>query len=250
VRVWDKAEVGITGSLGQGVEKLEIEGSGDRLAVRVKYPRNRGGDRSEPTTLLLNVPTLASLDIDSVSADVDVLGTAGRELDIESVSGTVVAIGAPNEADIESVSGDLRLTLNSADVSAQSVSGDVYLQGRLGGEVGVETVSGNINVDSKDQGMREMSSNSVSGDASIRGNLAAGGTLSAESVSGDITIAMPRSLSAHVVGESFSGTLRAPGAQINRTKYGPGSDFEHRYGSGSGEIHIETFSGDAELQFH
>lgn len=250
VRVWDKPQVGITGSLGNGVEKLVIEDEGDRLVVRVQYPRRNGnwnGDRSEPTTLLLNVPRLASLDIEAVSADVDVSGTAGKELDIESVSGSVVAIGAPGEADIESVSGDLQLTLNSADVSASTVSGDVNLKGRLGGEVNVETVSGNIDVDSRDQRLRELSSNSVSGDAHIRGNLADGGKLSAESVSGDITIAMPRSLSAHVVGESFSGSLNAPGARINKTKYGPGSDFDHRYGSGSAEIRIETFSGDAEL---
>jgi hypothetical protein len=50
-----------------------------------------------------------------------------------------------------------------------------------------------------------------------------------------------------VSGESFSGDLDAPGADIERPKYGPGSSFEHRYGSGNGEIRIETFSGDAEL---
>ena len=253
VRVWDKSEVGITGSLGNGVEKLIVEGGGDNLVVRVKYPeRNHGwgSDRSEPTTLLLNVPTLASLDISSVSADIDVSGTAGRELDIDTVSGDVVAIGAPSEADVESVSGDVRLTLNSPDVSAQSVSGEVTLLGRLGGEVDIETVSGSIHVDSKDQRLRKLSSNSVSGDATIRGNLADGGKLGAESVSGNITVTMPRTLSARVTGESFSGNLEAPGAEIIKTKYGPGSNFEHRYGTGNGEIRIETFSGNGELKFN
>ena len=59
---------------------------------------------------------------------------------------------------------------------------------------------------------------------------------------------MPRDLSANVRGESFSGDLTAPGAQVIRPKHGPGSSFEHRYGSGDGDITIESFSGDATLQ--
>ena len=46
----------------------------------------------------------------------------------------------------------------------------------------------------------------------------------------------------------FSGDLRAPGAEIVKPKYGPGSSFEHRYGSGSGDISIESFSGNVDLK--
>jgi hypothetical protein len=41
VRAWDRPEVKIEGSLGKGVEKLEIDGDREHLVVRVKYP-NRG----------------------------------------------------------------------------------------------------------------------------------------------------------------------------------------------------------------
>lgn len=246
VRTWDKAEVHIGGSLGDGVERFSIEGSGDRLEIEVKYPNNSRD--SEPTTLLVKMPTLASLSIDGVAVDIDVAGTAGRELEIDSVSGDIVVVGAPGTADIQSVSGQLRLNLNSANVDIESVSGDITLRGRLSGDVDVETVSGNIDIDSRAERARRIDTSSVSGDAAINAGLADGGKVSAESVSGDIRVTLPKSLSARVSGESFSGSLRAPQAQIDKPKYGPGSSFEHTYGQGRGEVRLETFSGDAELR--
>jgi DUF4097 and DUF4098 domain-containing protein YvlB len=245
VRTWDKPQVHVGGSLGRGVERLEIEGDGDNLEIKVRYPRNSNG--VEPTHLVVDVPTLASLDIDGVAADISVTGTAGRSLDIDSVSGKVTAVGAPRSADIESVSGDLVLTLNSSDVDVQTVSGDITLRGRLDGEVKSETVSGNLGVDSRNERVHRVTSSTVSGNATLQVGLADGGSVKAESVSGDIKVIAPRSLSANVTGESFSGHLRAPGAKIEKPEFGPGSNFEQRYGSGNGEIHMETFSGSAEL---
>lgn len=255
VRAWDRNEVKIEGTLGQGVEKLEIVGDADHLSVKVKYPKSgglgffSGSDKSEPSQLRLMVPLQADLEIDSVSADVDVSGIAAGELMIDSVSGDVSVVGAPREASIDSVSGDLRLILNSNKVSTESVSGDVDLRGRLGGEVLVESVSGDIEVSGHQSSVRKLNGNTVSGDIRIGTGLASGGRIGLESVSGNITLQMPAGLSAQVRGESFSGDLSAPGVQINRPKHGPGSSFEHRFGNGDGEIRLESFSGDASLQF-
>lgn len=46
----------------------------------------------------------------------------------------------------------------------------------------------------------------------------------------------------------MSGPLAVPGATINRSGHGPGSDFQQTYGGGSAEITFETFSGDATLE--
>lgn len=255
VQAWNRPEVRIQGSLGKGVEKLEVTGDRNQLAVRVKYPRGglgrgflSGSDRSEPTDLRLMVPLRASLEIDAVSADVDVSGVASGSLSIDSVSGDVTVAAAPGEASVESVSGDLRLTLNSDQVSAQSVSGDINLAGRLTGEVQVESVSGDIVVDTLSSQIRRYIGETVSGDMRIDTALVSGGRISLQSVSGDVDLYLPETLSANVHGESFSGSLSAPGATILRPRHGPGSSFEHRYGSGDGEISIETFSGDAKLR--
>lgn len=254
VRVWDRPEVKIEGSLGEGVERLEIEGDRTHLNVRVKYP-NRGGvnlfgssDKSEPTDLRLMVPLRADLDIDVVSADVNVEGVASGELSIDAVSGDVTVAGAPREAEFDSVSGDLMLTINSNRVSAETVSGDLTLRGRLDGEVDVETVSGRIDVGTLNTRVQRLAGSTVSGDIRINTALANNGRISLETVSGDLDLTLPRNLSANVRGESFSGELSAPGAQIIRPKHGPGASFEHRYGNGDGSVTIETFSGDATLR--
>ena len=246
VRAWDRPEVKITGSLGAGVEKLSVEGDRGALHIEVKYP-NRSNN-TEPTVLVVQVPLQADLEISTVSANIDVHGVAPRELSLESVSGDIVANGAPRRAAVESVSGDVVLTFNSGDVEASAVSGDLTLNGRLNGEVSVETVSGNMRVDSRGERLRRLSASTVSGDAELKAALAPDGEISMESVSGDLTLIAPRDLSAKVSGESFSGDLNAPGAKIEREEFGPGSSFHTRYGAGKGEVRIETFSGDATLR--
>ena len=250
IRPWNRNEVHVGGSLGEGVERLIVEGSGDHLVVRVQNPKEFGtwrGDRTSPTNLELQVPLQASLDVSSVSADIDIDGVAPEALSVDSVSGAIVIAGAPGTADINSVSGDQTLTLNSRDVKVQSVSGDVTLRGRLGGDVHGETVSGQLSIDSNGSAVRQLSTNSVSGDTSVRVSLNDGAELKAESVSGDIRLRLPKSVSAHVSAESFSGDLSAPGAKVDKEEYGPGSSLEQRYGSGAAEIHLQTFSGDADV---
>lgn len=246
VRAWDRQEVKVTGTLGDGVEKFSLEGDRGNLRIEVKYPSRSG--KTEPTVLIVQVPTLADLEIETVSADIDVHGIASRELSLESVSGDITANGAPREARVESVSGDVRLVLNSGDVSVDTVSGELSLQGRLNGEVSMESVSGNLRLDNLGERLRKLSAGTVSGDMDLKLGLQDGGEIRTESVSGDLLLRLPRDLSAEVSGESFSGDLSAPGARIQREEFGPGSSFQTRYGAGKGDVRIETFSGDATLR--
>ncbi|KRG70139.1 DUF4097 family beta strand repeat-containing protein [Pseudoxanthomonas dokdonensis] len=249
VTAWDRNEVKISGTLGQGVEKLSVEGSPEHLEIRVVYPRGSGwgGSHGGPTDLKLMVPLRAELDVESVSADVDVTGVAPRQISIESVSGAITAIGAPQRADLQSVSGDISATLNSRDVDLQTVSGRLDLRGRLSGDVSAETVSGDINVAVNGEQVTDLSTNTVSGDAEVHTDLASKGEIHMESVSGNLLLVVPRTLSARVSGESFSGDLKAPGVTIKKER-GPGSSFSTRYGAADGEVTLETFSGDAELR--
>lgn len=247
VRTWDREEVRITGSLGDGVERLEIGDGGRELSVHVRYPRNSRD--SEPTSLVLQVPRRASVEVDSVAAHVDVQGVAGRELEIESVSGRVIAVGAPDEANIESVSGDLRLNLNSRDVEVDTVSGNIMLRGRLSGKVSAESMSGNVDIDTRGEALARLESSTVSGDATLRAAIANGGRFSFESVSGDVRMTLPAASSARVEARTYSGDISAPGGDVNRKRLGPGASLEHVFGSGSGSISVETFSGDVSLRF-
>ena len=103
VRGWERNEVQVTGTLGKGVEKLDIDGSGPQVSIEVRYPKNNGwgGEKTGPTDLVVMVPLRADLDVESVAADVHVTGLASSEMSISTVSGSVVAAAAPRKADVE-----------------------------------------------------------------------------------------------------------------------------------------------------
>lgn len=246
VRAWDRQEVKVTGSLGAGVEKFSFDGDRNAVRIEVKYPSR--ANKTEPTVLIVQMPLLADLEVETVAANIDVQGVASGELSLESVSGDIIARGAPKRAKIEAVSGDLNLALNSRDVEVDTVSGELVLQGRFNGEVSAETVSGNLRIDSRGERVRKLDASTVSGDMDLRLGLADDGEVRLESVSGDLLLTLPRDLSAQVSGETFSGDLDAPNAKIQREEFGPGSSFNARYGAGKGQVHMETFSGDATLR--
>ena len=249
VRAWERNEVQVTGTLGKGVERLEIDGSRDQLNIEVRYPKSGGwgGNKTGPTDLVVMVPVRADLDIESVAADVQVDGVAPGELSISTVSGSVVAAAAPRKADVETVSGNATLTLNSEDVDVSTVSGAIVLRGRLNGDIDAETVSGRIEVNVNGERVRDLSASTVSGSAAVSTALAPAGEISMESVSGDLLLRLPKDVSAQVSGESFSGSLKATGVTIERRR-GPGASFTTTYGGGSGRVSVETFSGSAEVR--
>ncbi len=245
VVAWDRPEVRLSGTLGDGVEKLSVEGDGRVLRIKVRYP-SRSRD-AEATHLRVQMPLLADLEVETVSADISVSGMASRELELESVSGNIVANGAPRRGEISSVSGDIRLAMNSPELRVETVSGQLVVQGRLNGAIALESVSGDIRLDALGERARKLSASSVSGDMGLNLALAEDGEIRMESVSGDLRLHLPADLSAQVSGESFSGDLTAPGAKIRKEEFGPGSSFRVRYGTGKGDVRMQTFSGDAQL---
>ena len=77
---WDKNEVSITGTLGDGAKKLAIDGSGSSLTIKVEPPDKQGWfnwgseSRMGNTSLDLKVPRNAEIKIEVVSADVALTG--------------------------------------------------------------------------------------------------------------------------------------------------------------------------------
>lgn len=254
VRTWDRPEVRIAGTLGEGVEKLDVSGGATSLSIEVRYPKNSdggwfgwGGDGAGPTLLEVTIPAGASLDVDSVSADVDVEGMAGRRLDLESVSGRVVVRGSrPGVARVSSVSGGVELQADGPDVGVETVSGDIRVQGALAGRVSVETVSGDATVVAGT--LERLSHASVSGDARLEAGLRPGGSLRAESVSGTLEIILPAATSARLAVETFSGGISSPVGKVETEQYGPGKSLSARLGGGDGDIRLESFSGDVRIQ--
>lgn len=257
VRTWSQPQVRVTGSLGKGAEKLLIEGDGHSLNIEVKYPDHDGGwklwggndNRAEPSVIEVMVPQRASLDIDSVSADIDVQQMAGRKLSVSSVSGAIViTASSPGEATIENVSGDTSLRITSNRVQVDSVSGDVKLQGGLDGEVKLESVSGNLSLVAPALSLLDV--NTVSGDAQLRAALKPAGAIKVETLSGVLSLSLPANTSAKLHAETFSGDISSPAAKVQREEHGPGKSLDTTYGSGQGQIRLESFSGDVRVRLY
>lgn len=254
VRVADQSEVRINGTLGEGVERLAIEGDRNHLSIRVVNPQSRGwfgnwgGAKSGDSRLEITVPAHASVAVEGVSAATDIKGVAGRRLAVSTVSGKVQVEASPAEARMESVSGDLHLRLDTSKINAKSVSGDLDLQGRINGEVNVETVSGHIVLRAEKPSDVDISA--VSGDAEVRTGLAPGGQLKAESTSGDLKLMLPASSSARLDLSSFSGSIHSDSGNVETREHGPGSSLKARIGRGDASVTMQSFSGDVTVKLN
>ncbi|WP_154221273.1 DUF4097 family beta strand repeat-containing protein [Xanthomonas oryzae] len=143
VRGWDRDEVALTGSLGEG-QRLQVDESANRLQFEVIYPRN--SRNSKGAELKLRVPRGAVLQVDAVSAAVDVDQVDLARLRLKSVSGDVIAAGRAKEAQLETVSGALRSTLSSGRTTLGTVGGQLNAPTGASGAVAVESVSGDIRI--------------------------------------------------------------------------------------------------------
>jgi DUF4097 and DUF4098 domain-containing protein YvlB len=106
-----------------------------------------------------------SVQVRSVSGDVEAqIPHAGR-LQVETVSGDVTAEGLAGRAYAKTVSGDITIEGARESVQAQSVSGDVELA-HIAGELEVETRSGDIDIEAV--GPFSGAAGSRSGDVTLR----------------------------------------------------------------------------------
>lgn len=254
VRTWDRPEVRITGSLGEGVEKLLVEGDPRDLRIEVMYPENRrgwlnwgGSDDAQPSVIEVSVPAGASVSADSVSADIDIAGVGGRRLSADSVSGDILVRGTRvAEASFDNVSGDIDAELDGTqNLSVDSVSGDILIRGAIGGRIALDTVSGDATLETA--AIERLNMSTVSGDGRLTASLAPSGSITADSVSGNVEVVLPRDTSARLRIETFSGGISSPVGQVQTEEYGPGKHLDAKMGSGSGQIRLESFSGNVRV---
>jgi DUF4097 and DUF4098 domain-containing protein YvlB len=273
---WGRNEVHVTGTLGRGSERLTVADEGGRLVVRVATPRsgrnNRGSD------IEVRVPARKTVNVRTVSADVEVREIAGV-VEAHSVSGNLVVNGRPREVIAESRSGNVEFDGQTGHLKAGSVSGNVQVGGTVREEVEASSVSGNVVVRAAANGVRATSVsgnvevgsasgraevNSVSGDLRltgrrlhgafqtvsgnifVSGDLARDGTTTFNTHSGNVELRVAPGTSAAVDVSTFSGgiTTDVAGALITRS-----SRREQRFTMGRGEarVSLRTFSGDVKV---
>lgn len=241
VKGWKRNQVEVSGTLGRNVEELIVERDGDKVIIKVKVPK-RGG-RGIDSDLRINVPQNSSIDIGSVSADIEVEGVSGEQ-GLHTVSGDVNTEYTGGDLSAESVSGDVEVSGDNSDgdVRVSSVSGDVTLF-RVSGEVRAESVSGDIVID--EGSFTRTVLETVNGEIVFRGELLKGGKLSAETVNGDVDINFSGDVSARFDIDTFNGNIRnCFGPKAERTsRYTPGWELSFTEGDGDGRVTISTLNG-------
>lgn len=156
VTIVPESESNITFSETGGTEDCAMvyEVKGRTLIIRFEKPRVQigfGTWRTPNKALKVEIPAywnLQSINITSVSADVDVLQLKSGDVDIENVSGTTnVRIDEAGDVDIETVSGRATFIGACKNLDINSVSGDcdVFLNGNTQ-EINYEGVSGGLKV--------------------------------------------------------------------------------------------------------
>jgi len=241
VNGWTRNEVEVTGTLGRNVEELILERDGDDVLVKVKVPKN--GGRGIDSDLRISVPQHSSIDIGTVSADIDVTAITGEQ-SLHTVSGDVTTEFTGADLTAESVSGDVEVSGDSADgeIEANTVSGDVTLF-RVGGEVVGESVSGDVIVD--EGSFTRAALSTVNGEIVFQGELREDGRLSIETINGSVDVDFVGDVSARFEVDTFNGGIRncfGPKAE-RASKYTPGWELEFTEGDGDGRVEISTMNG-------
>ena len=246
VSAWDQQEVKVTGTIENDETKFEFSGDQNHVLIKVR-PKSGKNHVHDEVILDIKVPAGASIDVNTVSANIDVQGVRGAQ-QLEAVSGDVTTTAYDEEIDVRTISGDAVVngTGGNGRVDAQSVSGDVKVRG-INGELQAQSVSGNLKLDLGTVARLQLET--VSGDVTADLTLADGARFEAESVSGAIEVRFGKPVNGDFDIESFSGDIEScfgPKAE-RKSKYAPGSELRFTQGSGGARISVDTMSGDITL---
>jgi DUF4097 and DUF4098 domain-containing protein YvlB len=242
---WSRDQVQVTGELGRNVEELIFERDGDKVTIKVKVPKKSG--RGIESDLYIQVPQASSIDVSTVSADIEVMKVTGEQ-SLGTVSGDIDTEGAESDISAEAVSGDIEVNGQNkvTNTRANTVSGDVQLV-RVAGIADTESVSGDVMI--TDGSFERIDMSTVNGDLMFRSALQAGGKLTAETVNGSVDIEFTDDVSGRFDIDTFNGDIdNCFGPKPERTsKYTPGLELSFQEGDGDARVNISTLNGDVSI---
>jgi Putative adhesin len=233
---WDQPRIELTAEEDLG-KRLRFTAHGQHTVIDL-VP---GGGKHQ---ISVRVPAGSTLTLTLVNGNISVHGVAG-DATLRSVGGNIDGEVGGNLR-TNSVTGNIRLTAPGAkSIEVKTVNGDVELKGSPT-EVEVVTVSGNAKVQLGTVSRGRFKT--ISGNVTAALALAPDAELEGESVSGNLRFDFPAAPGAKFDIQSFGGNINSCfGPKPESDEYGPGSRLEFKSGDGSGNVNIETKSGDVHL---
>lgn len=220
-----------------------------RVEVRGRVRGRR--DAKAEVTFTIDVPFGTAVAARTLAGDIKVVNVRG-EVQLDSTSGTVEAIGTPRLIRLKTVSGDVRMDDAAADdaLSASTISGDLVASGLKARTLEIVTVSGDVTL--SHAVCERAALRTVNGDVEYVGPVAKGGRYEFNSHSGNVHFVLAGSGGFELSARTFNGDVRAelplvmapqpeepdlPGMPGNREVRG-------KFGDGSAFVVVRTFSGD------
>jgi DUF4097 and DUF4098 domain-containing protein YvlB len=245
VRGWSRNQVEVTGTLGDRVEELVFERDGDEIIIEVKVPRRHSGGIA--SDLSINVPERSTIEVDTVSADIEVADVLGEQ-ELESVSGDITTEAHAANIELGTVSGDIEVQGDNQPIRSEltTVSGDIDADS-LSGEIGIEAVNGDVSAINGSFSRARVET--VNGDIVFHAGLVGDGRLDVETINGTVDIDFGGDVSARFDIETFNGDIRnCFGPEPVRTsKYAPGRELRFTEGDGDARVSIQTLNGNLRL---
>jgi len=239
---WDKAEVWVTGTLGDGAEGLELSGSSRRISVDVD---TMGHPDSVKSDLEVHVPAGARVEVSAMSADITVTNVTGT-VTADTVAGDVSVTGSAKEISLESVNGSVTAACACARAHVESVNGAVTVTGGHG-EIAASTVNGALTVTGGKFERAKLET--VNGRITFDGELVPRATLGIESVGGSVELRLPAGTNADFTINTFSGSIRNDWGEEGRrtSRYTREQELSFTAGSGGASVDVQTLSGNVIL---
>jgi DUF4097 and DUF4098 domain-containing protein YvlB len=248
-----------------GVATLPAKGP---VTVRVRAQSGEvevvGSDRPQVTAMLSDVPARDEVQLAQSGDRIDVQVGSRKalrrgKLRVEAPKGSSVIFESTSaDLDVKGIGGDVRVQTMSGDIkvsgarkaNVETISGDVSVDAN--GPIRLHTVSGNAVASTTDPGVR-LEFESASGNLDWSGTCARGCRVSTETVSGQIAMAVdPRSsfeLSYSSHSGDFKDDLNLNVKRSPKKKHGGmGGWVEAVYGKGEGVIECDAFSGDLQIR--
>ena len=260
VKTWDKAEVRIEAlkvseasseakaKENCGLVTIEITREAGVLRIDTKYPKRKSFWGSDSINVSVDyrlwVPSAASLEVKSVSGDVD-LESLGGAVKAKVVSGSIDLRKAASGAELTTVSGGLTLEDVTGNVYLKTVSGDIEAV-RIKGSIEAGSVSGGIEMRDV-SGAAGVSAKTVSGNVVFQGALEDKGRYGLKSHSGDIGMFLPAAAKFSFDAETFSGVVDSDFKIEVSGKISP-REVHGTINGGGAEVRLETFSGSIDLK--
>lgn len=243
---WDRDQVKVTGTLGEGSDQLVFERDGRRTLIKVEVPKRSRNVGSSDLNVM--VPEESRLSVTAVSADIYVSGVRGAQR-IQSVSGEIETEIFEEDVETKTVSGDFQVRGHDrpALLTLTTVSGDGRVRD-IRGELVVQSVTGSLEITSEE--LERARLRTTNGDIDLRTGLGPEARFDMEAINGDLLLDILGDVDAYFDIETFNGSIsNSFGPEpVRASKYAPGRELRFTHGEGKARVRIKTLNGEVTLR--